>query len=141
MEQPFAESSTLSPSSTGTEEPESSSSSANPPDATTEEPAAELDSDAIKEKAARKAHLYGKLSAGGTNQEMLEWWREFKRLHAELRAARPPKPKRSSSKKHKKKKSKSSSLGAISEDGQLEIIHDEASSSDGGEKPKSQSQR
>lgn len=37
------------------------------------------------------AYLSGRLTAGGTNKEMLEWWREYEKLEEELEEARATK--------------------------------------------------
>ncbi len=42
----------------------------------------------IKEIAAEKAELYGKLVAGGSNRDMIAWFRRYQTLEKDLKAAR-----------------------------------------------------
>jgi hypothetical protein len=41
----------------------------------------------VNELAAKKAYLTGQLTAGGSNQGMLKWWREYKQVDKELQEA------------------------------------------------------
>ncbi|KAL1879249.1 hypothetical protein Daus18300_001828 [Diaporthe australafricana] len=41
----------------------------------------------VNELAARKAYLTGQLTAGGGDQGMLRWWREYKQVDKELQEA------------------------------------------------------
>ncbi len=38
--------------------------------------------------ASKLAYITGQLTAGGTNKQMLEWWREYKKLNEELKEAK-----------------------------------------------------
>lgn len=42
----------------------------------------------VQDIASKLAYITGQLTAGGTNKQMLEWWRDYKNLNEELKEAK-----------------------------------------------------
>lgn len=47
-----------------------------------------MDMPSVEDIESKKAEMTAKLTAGGKNAEMMEWYAEYKRLDAELVAAK-----------------------------------------------------